>query len=130
MMTGKLFGGLGFIGLLRAMAVMRLACNSNDPESPPAATSTRSPDGSSAIAPQSDGAGQATTGAATTIPPTASASSTYVVESGDYRTLIAAKVGAPAEAQDAWVAEMLALNGTEATLLQVGQTLQLPPSNG
>jgi LysM repeat protein len=64
------------------------------------------------------------------MPPTASAPSTYVVESGDYRTLIAAKVGAPAEAQDAWVAEMLALNGTEATLLQVGQTLQLPPSNG
>jgi hypothetical protein len=62
MMAGKLFGGLAFIGLLSAMAVMNLACNSNDPESPPVATSTRISDGPSAIAPQSDGAGQATTG--------------------------------------------------------------------
>jgi hypothetical protein len=44
--------------------------------------------------------------------------------------LIADKVGVPAAEQDAWIAAMLALNATEATALQIGQELQLPPFAG
>ena len=55
----------------------------------------------------------------------------YVVQSGDYPMLIAENAGVPADEREAWIAEMLALNGVEATSLQIGQTLILPPySNG
>jgi LysM repeat protein len=64
---------------------------------------------------------------ALTVEPTAAAPTAYVVESGDYPSLIADKVGVPAAEQDAWIAAMLALNATEATALQIGQELQLPP---
>ena len=53
---------------------------------------------------------------------------TYTVKSGDYPTLIAETAGVPAAEQEEWIAEMLALNGVEATSLQIGQTLILPPS--
>ena len=58
------------------------------------------------------------------------APATYTVEPGDNPTLIAQSVGVPEDQVDAWVAELLALNDTEATALQVGQTLNLPPING
>ena len=62
--------------------------------------------------------------------PTPAAPTTYVVEAGDNPTLIAEKLGVPGDEVDAWVAEMLALNDTEATFLQVGQELVLPPIAG
>jgi LysM repeat protein len=64
-----------------------------------------------------------------TVPaPTATpAPTTYIVESGDNPTLIAEKLGVPADEIDAWVEELLALNGVEANALQVGQELLLPP---
>jgi LysM repeat protein len=52
---------------------------------------------------------------------------TYTVKSGDYPTLIAETAGVPVDEQDAWIAEMLALNGVDATSLQIGQKLILPP---
>jgi LysM repeat protein len=52
---------------------------------------------------------------------------TYIVKSGDYPTLIAENAGVPAADQEAWIAELLALNGVEATALQIGQKLILPP---
>lgn len=60
--------------------------------------------------------------------PTAAAASTYTVESGDYPSLIAEKLGIQAGQQNAWIAAMLALNNTDATALQVGQVLALPGS--
>jgi LysM repeat protein len=74
----------------------------------------------------------ATLSTATTTPPPTQLPvlptlTSYVVKSGDYPTLIAENAGVPANEQDAWIAEMLALNGVEATSLQIGQKLILPP---
>jgi len=54
----------------------------------------------------------------------------YIVKSGDYPTLIAEEAGVPAALRDAWLEELLALNGVEATSLQIGQELILPPIDG
>ena len=51
----------------------------------------------------------------------------YLVKSGDYPTLIAEDTGVPPDQRDAWVEELLALNGVETTSLQIGQELILPP---
>jgi LysM repeat protein len=51
---------------------------------------------------------------------------TYTVVSGDYPILIAEKLGVPVAQQDAWAQQLLALNATCSSCLQVGQILQLP----
>ena len=62
-----------------------------------------------------------------TVAPTLAPQTSYIVKSGDYPMLIAENVGVPAAERDGWVDEMLALNGVEATSLQIGQKLILPP---
>ena len=52
---------------------------------------------------------------------------TYTVRSGDNPTLIAEIAGVPPAEQDAWIMEMLSLNGLDAYSLQVGRSLVLPP---
>jgi len=59
--------------------------------------------------------------------PTAFSQERYTVVSGDTPGGIAEKVGVPADARDAWIEEMLALNGVPANGLQIGQELILPP---
>jgi LysM repeat protein len=59
--------------------------------------------------------------------PTAFTQMHYTVVAGDVPSVIAEKVGVPVDARDAWIEEMLALNGVTATTLQVGQVLILPP---
>src|SRR5690606_25344800 len=51
----------------------------------------------------------------------------HVVEPGDTPLLIAEQAGVPPEERDAWIAEMLALNGVTGQTLQAGQKLILPP---
>jgi LysM repeat protein len=107
-----------------AIALFSLACLPGDPgTAEPTAT------------PQVDiqAARTVTTAAPTRSPtplPVLPALTTYVVKSGDYPTLIAEEAGVPADQQDAWIEEMLALNGVEATALQIGQELILPPIDG
>jgi len=58
---------------------------------------------------------------------TASAGGTYTVVSGDYPLLIAAKLGVPEADQLNWANQLIALNNINATGLQIGQVVQLPP---
>ncbi len=61
----------------------------------------------------------------TATPGSGGATGVYVVEDGDYPYLIALKhcVDDP----DAWVAELLDINGVDANSLSIGQELDLPP---
>jgi LysM repeat protein len=59
--------------------------------------------------------------------PSGGSGSTYTVQSGDSPVSIAAKLGVPVAQQQAWANQLLSLNNTSATGLQVGQVLQLPP---
>ncbi len=61
------------------------------------------------------------------VAPTAFSQERYKVVSGDTPGGIAEKVGVPAASRDAWIEEMLALNGVSANTLQIGQELILPP---
>ena len=87
-----------------------------------AAASTQTPPGTTGSTPP--------TPTVQPIPTATPPPSTYTVVSGDNPTLIARKVGVPPEDVDAWVVEMLALNGVDATALQIGQELILPPIGG
>ncbi len=73
---------------------------------------------------------QATTAAATpTTAPTQSAGGsgeTYTVVSGDTPLVIAAKLGVPANQQASWANELVALNGINASSMQIGDVLELP----
>jgi hypothetical protein len=51
----------------------------------------------------------------------------YTVESGDTPNAIANKLNVPSATADAWVAQLLSLNNTTASGLQIGQVLKLPP---
>jgi hypothetical protein len=62
------------------------------------------------------------------VPPTPEAP-TYTVVSGDNPTAIAAKLNIPSGARDAWVQQLLSLNGTSANALRVGQVLKLPAAS-
>ncbi|MPZ49813.1 MAG: LysM peptidoglycan-binding domain-containing protein [Dehalococcoidia bacterium] len=65
--------------------------------------------------------------------PVAGGGGAYTVVSGDFPLAIAEKLGVPAAQQEAWAQQLLALNNTTASALQVGQVLQLPagtPSGG
>ena len=98
------------------------------------AASTQAPTGAT---PAGATGGQPTTGdpASTTPPsgataapePTAFEQMRYTVVSGDTPGGIAEKVGVPADLRDAWIQEMLALNGVTETTLQLGQEIILPP---
>jgi hypothetical protein len=66
-----------------------------------------------------------------TVLPAKPLDATYVVQSGDNPTLIAEYAHVPAAEQDAWIAQLLTLNNTDAHSLSVGQKLILPPlANG
>jgi LysM repeat protein len=66
--------------------------------------------------------------AGTAVPePSAFSQQRYTVVSGDTPGGIAEKLGVPADIRDAWIEEMLALNGATETTLQLGQELILPP---
>ena len=52
---------------------------------------------------------------------------TYTVESGDTPNAIANKLNVPSDRSEAWVAQMLSMNNTTASGLQIGQVLKLPP---
>jgi len=109
-------------GTLSAVALLCLACLPAGPSARPTSTpvavvqSTRTASATTATPPPSP-----------TLP-VLPALSTYTVQSGDYPMLIAENAGVPAGERDAWVEEMLALNGVEATSLQIGQKLILPPA--
>jgi LysM repeat protein len=83
-----------------------------------APTTTDGQHGASATVPAAQTAGPA---------PTAFTQQRYTVASGDTPGGIAEKLGVPADIRDAWIDEMLALNGVPATGLQIGQELILPP---
>lgn len=111
------------IALLAAVALLSLACLPGGNSTPqPTATPVANVQAIRTVTP-------------VTVTPTASPTqlpvlptlTTYIVKSGDYPTLIAENAGVPASDQEAWVEEMLALNGVEATSLQIGQKLILPP---
>jgi hypothetical protein len=51
----------------------------------------------------------------------------YEVVDGDSAWLIAEKLAVPLTNRDAWIVELLALNGVDELELQIGQTLILPP---
>jgi LysM repeat protein len=53
---------------------------------------------------------------------------TYTVVSGDTPNGIAEKLNVMPAQRDAWVQQLLAMNNTTASGLQVGQVLRLPPS--
>jgi LysM repeat protein len=103
------------------------------------AAGTATPPVTAPTQPASTGAAPTTTGgqpaasatapaAGTTSPePTAFSQQRYTVVSGDTPGGIAEKLGVPADIRDAWIEEMLALNGATETTLQLGQELILPP---
>ena len=62
-----------------------------------------------------------------TPPPTPAPIQTYTVASGDTPNAIANKLNIPSDRIEAWVAQMLSLNNTTASGLQIGQELKLPP---
>jgi LysM repeat protein len=104
----------------------------------PSATATRTP-GPQVQAPTAAPTAPTSTpvAAAPTPRPTVAATGgggTYTVVADDFPLLIAEKLGVPAAQQDAWAAQLLALNGGICSAcLQVGQVLQLPaitPSGG
>jgi LysM repeat protein len=70
-----------------------------------------------------------TPASATTAVPTQTSGGggTYTVVSGDSPVAIAQKLGVPVAQQQAWANQLVSLNNTTATGLQVGQVLQLPP---
>jgi len=68
-----------------------------------------------------------TSGTPTTGTPTTGGSGSYTVKAGDTPGSIASSLGVPAAQQQAWIAQMLQMNNTTATGLQIGQVLQLPP---
>jgi hypothetical protein len=49
------------------------------------------------------------------------------VESGDTPNAIANKLNVPSASADAWVSQLLSMNNTTASGLQIGQVLKLPP---
>lgn len=67
-------------------------------------------------------------GSATPRPTTPAGGSgkTYTVVSGDTPLVIAEKLGLPEAQRTAWANELLTLNNTSASALQIGQVLQLP----
>ncbi len=82
------------------------------------------------VTPATSPAASATAGAqssATPRPTVVAGAGTYTVVSGDNPTLIGQKLGVPASALAAWADQLMTLNGTNASSLQVGQVLQLPP---
>jgi hypothetical protein len=66
-------------------------------------------------------------GATSAPEPTAFAQLRYTIVSGDTPGGIAEKVGVPEDIRDAWIEEMLALNGVTETTLPLGGELILPP---
>ena len=70
---------------------------------------------------------------ATTAPPSTAATATpqqattYTVVAGDNPSVIAEKLRIPAAQRETWIQQLLTLNNTTATALQIGQTLRLPP---
>ena len=99
---------------------------------PPASTPLATQPAGTGAAPAATGsapadASPAPTAATTEPAPTAFTQERYTVVSGDTPSGIAEKVGVPAADRDAWIEEMLALNGVPATGLQIGQELILPP---
>lgn len=75
---------------------------------------------------------QAQGAARTTAPgPSGGSGETYTVKSGDTLAGIAAQLGVAGDQQQAWIAEVLRLNGiADARLLSAGQVLQLPRAPG
>jgi LysM repeat protein len=68
-------------------------------------------------------------GPAATQPPAPAAGPvlSYTVESGDTPNAIANKLNVPSDRTEAWVAQLLSMNNTTASGLQIGQVLKLPP---
>lgn len=98
------------------------------PAATPVATLPASTGGTAPVG--QTGAGATPTTAPATTPaaaPTAFTQERYTVVSGDSPTVIAEKLGVPADIRSDWIEEMLALNGVTATTLQLGQELILPP---
>ena len=112
------------IAVLAGIALSSLACLPGGSGDPPTATATAQ---ANVQAARTAALSTATPTPMPTQLPILPVLTTYVVQSGDYPTLIAESAGVPASEQDAWIAEMLALNGVDAHSLQIGQTLILPP---
>jgi hypothetical protein len=109
---------------LTAISLLSLACLPGIDERPePTATPRVDVQAARTVAPAQP------TRTATPLP-TLPQLTTYIVKAGDYPTLIADHAGVPEDLQDAWIQEMLSLNGVEATALQIGQELILPPFEG
>jgi hypothetical protein len=87
----------------------------------------RSPVGGAAATPAAPGPGSAATRPPAAQLPTPGPLATYTVESGDTPNAIANKLNVPSASADAWVQQMLSMNNTTASGLQIGQVLKLPP---
>ena len=62
------------------------------------------------------------------VPPTPPpAPQTYTVVGGDTANGIAAKLNVPSAMVETWVQQLLSMNNTTASTLQIGQVLRLPP---
>ena len=62
-----------------------------------------------------------------TQPPAPASVDTYTVVAGDTPNAIANKLNVASDRSDAWVAQLLSMNNTTASGLQIGQVLKLPP---
>ena len=89
-----------------------------------ATPSARSPTAGPATVPPGS---QPTAPLTTPTPAVVASGNTYTVAAGDSPVQIAAKLGVPLAQQDAWANQLLVLNNTTSTGLQVGQVLKLPP---
>jgi hypothetical protein len=107
------------LGLLVLCAVWAAACGGEDTEETPevlVATPGPSPRPFRTPVALEDAA-----------PTPLTAAATYEVVEGDNPWLIAEKLAVPTPDRDAWIQAFLFLNGVEATGLQIGDTVFLPP---
>jgi LysM repeat protein len=122
-----LWNRAGFFGALICIGALGTACLPGGSSPPPEPTATLQAEVQ--VLRATSTSVSSPTPSATPLP-IAAPVSTYIVRAGDYPTLIAQNADIPPEKRDAWVRELLALNGVEATSLQIGQKLILPPVDG
>jgi len=114
-------------------SVAVIACGSSSPSATPTPTApvlSGTPTVFSTIIP---GISPLPPTSGTPAPPDASEppppAATYLVVDGDNPTAIARKLNVPDSGRDAWVQQLLSLNGVSANALRAGQVLKLPAAD-
>src|SRR5437773_1270959 len=115
------------LGLVAALLCLSVACGGGGSLVPKATPAVNQGSDGPAVARTPLARPGATTappgpGPAATQPPapTAGPALSYTVESGDTPNAIANKLNVPSDRADAWVAQMLSMNNTTASGLQIG----------